>query len=274
MNGTEVSKLEQAVEQAGSWGISVLLDLLTAVVIILIGWWVTKLVIKAMKKIMRRSRVEESVVSFVSSVVKVILWIVILITALGQVVNISSMVAALGAAGLTASFALQGSLGNFISGMQIIFSKPYSIGDFLDVDGKTGTVSRIAVLDTRLITVDNKEIVIPNSKMTSTYVINYSSQKTRRLDLSYGISYDADIDLAKETVFKIAEADSRVMSEPVPTVYVGEHKDSSVEIVAKLWCSGSDYLELYYGMQEKVKKAFDEKGIVIPFPQLDVHTDK
>lgn len=256
-----------------SWALSAGIRLLCAIAVLLIGWWVSRLLMKGLKGILEKSRIDGGATSFICSVVKVILWIVIVLTALSQMgININSMVAALGAAGLTASFALQGSLGNFVSGMQVIFSKPFGIGDFLSVDDQhMGTVKAITVLNTTLMTPDNKEIIIPNSILTSGMVVNYTSQKARRLDLSYSISYTADIDLALSILRGLTDENDKVLRDPAPIIAVGAHNPSSLELVAKLWVDAELYWDLYYEMQEKVKRSFDAKGVQIPFPQMDVH---
>ncbi|MEG1426312.1 MAG: mechanosensitive ion channel [Oscillospiraceae bacterium] len=254
------------------WFITSGLKLLSAVFILLIGWWVAKLAARALKNILLKSKISPGAAGFIGSVVKVILWIIAIITALGQFeINLTSLITALGAAGLTASFALQGSLGNFVSGMQVIFSKPFGVGDFLSVETYMGTVKTIDVLNTTLVTPDNKEIVIPNSMMTSGIVVNFTSQKSRRLDLAYWVSYDTDTEKPKNILKTMIEEDGRVLTDPLPIIAVGEYGPSGVEIVAKIWCSAEEYWDVYYHMQENVKKAFQSAGISFPFPQMDVH---
>jgi small conductance mechanosensitive channel len=268
----ELSTLEKMLQSFVDWSLTTGGKLLSAALVLLIGIWLTKLLCKFIRKILEKSKIDTGAAGFIVSVLKVVCWILIALTAIGKIVNVSSLVAALGAAGLTASFALQGSLSNFISGMQVIFSHPFSVGDYLSVDGCEGTVSHIDVLNTTLHTIDNKEVIIPNSKITSCVVTNYSAQPTRRIDLSYDVSYTTDLNLAKKVISGLAAADGRILTDPEPLIAVGAHKDSSIEIIAKLWVNTADYWSVYYDMQEKVKNAFDENGISIPFPQLDVHT--
>ena len=185
--------------------------------------------------------------------------------------NITSLVAALGAAGLTASFALQGSLSNLVSGMQIIFTKPFKMGDYLSFGTHEGTVKRIEILTTTLSTFDNKEVIIPNSMITSDVVVNFTSSGTRRVDLSYGVSYQADLKKAKGILQRLVAEDERIFQDPAPMIAVGTLGESSVTVVCKVWCKEEDYWSIYYAMQERVKEAFDKEGISIPYPQLDVH---
>lgn len=247
-------------------------NLLLAAVIFFVGWFLAKLASRLTKKAMQKGKLEPLVVSFTGSLVKALVLVVAFVSAVAQLgVNITSLIAALGAAGLTASFALQGSLSNLVSGMQIIFTKPFKMGDYLAFGNYEGTVKRIEILYTVLFTFDNKEVIVPNSQITGGVVVNYTSNGTRRLDLSYGVSYRADLRRAKEVLANTALADSRVLREPAPVIAVGELKDSSVTLVAKLWCRQEEYWDLYYTMQEAVKEAFDREGITIPYPQLDVH---
>ncbi len=255
-----------------NWAVSSGIKLGISILILVLGWWVVKLIISQIKKaLVKSNKLDNTVISFLCSVIRVVLMIVILFMALGQLIEINSMITTLGAVGLTASFALQGSLGNFVSGIQVIFSKPFVAGDFLFVGDFTGTVKSIDVLNTKLITPDNKEIIVPNSKMITEIVVNYSSQKTRRLDFSYGISYSSNIDKAKGLVTDIIEANENILKDPTPVVAVGKLLDSSVEIVAQVWVECDEYWNVYFKTQEQIKKSFDENGIEIPFPQLTLH---
>lgn len=254
------------------WAKAFIGNLLVAALILLGGWWLARLAGRLTKRAMSKGPLDPLAASFVGSMVKGVVLAVAAVSAIAQLgINITSLVAALGAAGLTASFALQGSLSNFVSGMQIIFTRPFKMGDYLSFEGHEGTVKRIEVLYTILATFDNKEVVVPNSRMTSSIVVNFTSNGTRRLDLNYGVAYDADLPLAKSLLSGLAEADPRVLREPAPVIAVGEWKESSVTLVMKLWCRQEDYWDLYFSMQEKVKEAFDKAGVPIPFPQLDVH---
>ena len=145
------------------------------------------------------------------------------------------------------------------------------MGDYLSFGTYEGTVKKIEILSTTLATFDNKEVVIPNSMITSDVVVNFTRSGTRRLDLSYGVSYQADLQKAKQLLQDLVDADERVFQEPAPLIAVGELKDSSVTLVCKVWCNADDYWPIYYKMQEDVKAAFDREGISIPYPQLDVH---
>lgn len=257
-----------------AWVSGFLGNLCLAALIMFCGWWLARFAGKLAKNALSKGPMDPLAASFIGSVVKGAVLLIAAVSAIAQMkVDITSLVAALGAAGLTASFALQGSLSNFVSGMQIIFSHPFKMGDYLSFDGHEGTVKRIEVLYTILATFDNKEVVVPNSKMTSSIVVNFTSNGTRRLDLNYAVSYHADLPLVKSLLTKLSEEDGRVLKDPAPIIAVGEWKDSSVTVMMKLWCKQEEYWNLYFAMQEKVKEAFDAAGIAIPFPQVDVHLD-
>lgn len=247
-------------------------NLLLAALIFLCGWWLARLAAALTKRAVKKSRADPLVAGFIGSLVRVMIITVSAVSAVAQLkINITSLVAALGAAGLTASFALQGSLSNFVSGVQIIFTKPFKMGDYLSFGGYEGTVKRIEVLYTILATFDNKEVVVPNSKITGDVVVNFTTNGTRRLDLSYSVSYSANLHKGKEILSRLAEEDGRVLSDPAPVIAVGELGDSGVTLVMKLWCRQEEYWNLYYAMQEAVKLSFDKEGIEIPYPQMDVH---
>ncbi|MFI3324561.1 MAG: mechanosensitive ion channel family protein [Clostridia bacterium] len=250
----------------------IILKILATVITLAIGYFVAKLGEKPLRGVLSKSGIDDAATGFICSVVKVIVYILAIVMALGNLVEITSLIAALGAAGLTASFALQGSLSNFVSGMQVIFSKPFKIGDFLQVGSYSGTVASITVLNTTLLTIDNKEIIIPNSTMTSDAIINFNSQDVRRLDLTYGVAYSSDLNMVKDVLNSVVKGLDCVIDEPAPMIAVGAHEDSSIQMIVRFWVKSDDYWPTYFFMQEKVKAVFDENKIEIPFPQMDVHT--
>ncbi|XOQ48689.1 MAG: Small-conductance mechanosensitive channel [Eubacteriales bacterium] len=243
-----------------------------ALLILGIGWWLSNKLVHLMFRAMQRSIADTGITTFLCSLSKSLLKIIVCITAAAQLgMNVSSIVAALGAAGLTIGLAMKDSMSNIASGAQIIFTHPFRVGDYLAFDKEEGTVERIEIMFTSLRTSDNKVVVIPNSKITASVITNYSAMPTRRLDLHYGIGYDADIAKAKQLLKKVIEDNPLALKEPAPLVAVGEHKDSSVTIEVRIWCKREDFTALYFDMQEKVKLAFDEAGMNIPYNQLDVH---
>ena len=262
-------------DQLFAWLVHLGGNLALAGLIFFAGWQLAKLAARLAKRAVKRAHGDPLVAGFVASMVKALVLLMAAVSAIAQLeINITSLVAALGAAGLTASFALQGSLSNFVSGVQILFTKPFKMGDYLSFGGYEGTVKRIEILYTVLATFDNKEVIVPNSKITGDVVVNFTSNGTRRLDLSYGVAYDADLQAAKAILVRLAEQDGRVLPDPAPVIAVGELKDSSVTLVMKLWCRQEAYWDLYFAMQEAVKLAFDQTGVRIPVPQLDVLVDR
>jgi small conductance mechanosensitive channel len=246
--------------------------LLLAIVTLIIGLWIIKLFVKAFGKTMERSKTDVSLQRFLLSLIRILLKVMLVISVASMIgIQMTSFIAILGAAGLAVGFALQGSLANFAGGVLILLFKPFKIGDFIDASGYTGTVSGIQILNTILKTIDNKTIIIPNGVLSNESVTNYSTENTRRVDMTFGIGYSDDIKKAKEILEVLLKNDSRVIKDPAPMVVVSELADSSVNFSARAWCNSADYWGIYFDMQEKVKLEFDEQGISIPFPQQDVH---
>jgi len=196
----------------------------------------------------------------------------VVIAALGQLgIQTASFVAIIGAAGLAIGLALQGSLSNFASGVLLLVFKPFKAGDFVEAAGTAGSIEKIQIFTTELVTPDNKQIIIPNSAITGGTITNYSAKDTRRVDLTIGISYDDDIDKARELIFDEISIDDRILKEPEPVVLVMTLGDSSVNFALRSWAATSDYWPVYTSLTESIKKRFDKDGISIPFPQTDVH---
>lgn len=244
-------------------------------VILVVGFWLARKAGKLLVKILSRKNVDSSVHRFLQRSLTVFLEIVVAIIALEQLgININSFIAALGAAGITAGLGLQNSIAQFASGIQILFNKPFKSGDYVEVDGVEGKVKEIRFMYTVLVTRDNKEVVIPNQIITTKPLTNYTAKDIRRLELTFNISYDADIDRAKEVLLNVATSNSHSIKSIKPEAGVSGHGESSVELYLYVWCSSNDYWNSYFSVQEEVKKAFDRNGIEIPFNQLDVHIEK
>lgn len=257
-----------------SWLLSLLPRAAGAAVIFGVGWWLSGAVTRFVKRAMARAKTDAGISSFLISLVNASLKVIVALMALAQLgVDVSSLIAALAAAGVTAGLALKESLSNVASGAQIIFTHPFRVGDYLSIpaEGIEGTVERIEIMYTSLRTFDNKETIIPNSKVMTSVITNFTAMKTRRLDLTYTIAYDDDIAAAKAVLQRLCSEEERIEKDPAPLIAVGEYQDSAVALVVKVWCKIEVYWDVYYSMQEKVKPAFDEAGLHIPFPQLDVH---
>lgn len=246
--------------------------ILGALLILGIGWWLSNQAVRLMFRAMSRSKTDTGLVTFISSLAKVLLKMIVCITAAAQLgMNVGSIIAAIGAAGLTIGLAVKDNMANIACGAQIIFTKPFRVGDYILFEETEGTVERIETMFTTLRTFDNKEVVIPNSKITSGVIVNYSAMATRRLDLKYIVGYDEEIGKVKSLLENLSGRNSMVLDSPAPLVVVGEHGENGITVEVRAWCKTDDYLTLYFDMQEKVKLAFDEAGIRIPHNQLDVH---
>ncbi|MDA0193814.1 MAG: mechanosensitive ion channel [Bacteroidetes bacterium] len=252
--------------------ISYLPKLALALVTLIIGMIVIGSSVKMLRKQLSKRASDVSLVTFLCSLLSVVLKALLLISVASMVgIETTSFIAVLGAAGLAVGLALQGSLANFAGGVLILLFKPYKVGDFIDAQSHTGTVSEIQIFNTVLKTPDNKTIIIPNGSLSNGSVTNFTTEPNRRVDMTFGISYGDDIDKAKNTVMELAKADNRIFADPEPFLAVSELADSSVNLVLRVWCESGNYWPIFFDMQENVKKTFDKKGISIPFPQRDVH---
>ncbi|ASP46553.1 mechanosensitive ion channel domain-containing protein [Cognaticolwellia beringensis] len=251
------------------------IKLVVALAIIFIGKFVANLVRKGVVKVMRLRGMDEAIISFLSSLLYGMLFVIVLIAAISHLgFNTTSLVAIVGAAGLAIGLALQGSLSNFASGVLLIILKPFKSGDFIDVAGVSGIVEEIHVFSTKLRTGDNKAVIIPNGKITSSTITNFSTKPERRLDLVIGVSYEADLAVTKALLTKITNEHELVMKEKEIVIGVQELAESSVNFVVRPWVKSGDYWPLHRDLLEKIKVALDHAGIEIPYPQLSLHVRK
>lgn len=250
------------------WGINLLLAILTFIV----GRFITKLISKLIRKLLNQSHMDAMLVNFVMSILNALLFLLVIIASLSQLgVDTTSLVALIAAAGLAVGLALKDSLQNFAAGVMLILFKPFKIGNYVEAAGTAGIVENIGIFSSQFRTGDNKEVIIPNGKIYQGTITNYSAKETRRVDMVFGIGYDDDIQLAKKILQQLIDADDRVLKEPEPVIALSELADSSLNFVVRPWVKASDYWALKWDMNERVKQAFDEAGINIPYPQMDVH---
>ncbi len=246
--------------------------ILIALAIFIVGRIVVGMVVSLLKKVMKKANMDDTLTSFIASIAKIFLLLVVIIAALESLgVNTTSMVAILGAAGLAIGLALQSSLSNFSSGVMLIIFRPFKSGDFIEAGGAVGVVEEIRIFNTLMKTGDNKSIIIPNSNIMGGNITNFSAKETRRVDMVFGIGYDDDLKKAKTLLEKMVAEDNRVLKEPAPVIAVAELADSSVNFIVRPWVKSADYWGLYWDFMEKVKLTFDAEGISIPYPQQDVH---
>ncbi|MFP4642878.1 MAG: mechanosensitive ion channel family protein [Spirochaetales bacterium] len=246
--------------------------LVLAFAILIGGLIVTRLACRTARKTMARRNVDESVAGFIVSLLRATLIIIVIISAAGTVgIQMTSFVAVIGAAGLAVSLAFQGSLSNFAGGVLILLFRPFKVGDFIESGSIMGTVVEIQILYTILDTFDNKRMVVPNGGLANAAVTNYSVNPTRRLDLTFGISYDSSITEAKRIIGHVIAQSELTLAEPEPTVGVINHAESSIDIATRVWVNQENYFPAMFELNETVKTEFDKAGITIPFPQRDVN---
>jgi small conductance mechanosensitive channel len=247
-------------------------QLLLAILTLLIGLWVIGKIIKAMKKVFETRNVDASLRSFLISLFSIVLKIMLVISVVTMLgVEMTSFIAILAAAGLAIGMALSGTLQNFAGGVMILILKPFKVGDYITSEGHSGTVKEIQIFHTILNTPDKKTIILPNGPVSNGSTINYSTEPVRRVDFTFGIGYNDDIDKAKSVIREVIGTDERIFKDPEPFIGVINLGDSSVDLVTRVWANAGDYWGIFFDMQETVKKEFDRQGVSIPFPQRDVH---
>ncbi|WP_138432237.1 mechanosensitive ion channel family protein [Winogradskyella algicola] len=240
---------------------------LAAILIWIIGSWIIKMTMRGIKKAMTKANYDDSLKKFLLNLISWIFKIVLILVVLGTVgVETTSFAAVLAAAGLAVGMALQGSLGNFAGGVLIMIFKPFKIGDLIEAQGEIGVVKEIEIFTTKLTGLSNKEIIIPNGALSNGNIINYTTEGTRRVDLVFGVSYDADIKQTKEVLMNVLTSHPKVLKEPDPAVTVIELADSSVNFAVRPWCKTEHYWDVYFDVTENAKEALDTAGIEIPYP--------
>ncbi len=246
--------------------------ILAAVAILFFGWWAAKIIRSIIRKLMERAHVDPTIITFVKNLAYIALLAFVFIAALGKLgIQTASFIAVLGAAGLAVGLALQGSLANFAAGVLLIIFRPFRVDDVIDAAGVIGKVEKIEVFTTQLKTPDNKTIIIPNSKLTADNIVNISAKPTRRVDMTFGVGYEDDLDKVKQVIESVLTEDERILKDPAPTIGLVELADSSVNFAVRPWVNAADYWDVYFDTHEKMKKRFDAEKIAIPYPQRDVH---
>lgn len=248
------------------------LRLLYALVLLIVGWLIIKYFIKWISSLKGFRKIDVSAQSFLKSLLSVGLKVILIISVISVLgVPLTSIVTVLASAGLAIGLALQGALSNFAGGFMILIFKPFKAGDYIDNGTNAGTVESINVFYTKLLTIDNKLITIPNKSIIDTAIINYSAQDKRRVDLRIRAPFDADVDKIKKLLFDIAYNHPLTLKEPMPLARLHTHGQDSMEYVLRVWTLRGDYWPVYFDLMEQIKKEFDSQGIVIPYQQLNVH---
>ena len=243
------------------------LKVVLAVVILIIGLWLAKKIVKISQKLMAKRGIDETLQKFLGDLIGWILKILVFITAISQVgVETTSFVAIIGAAGLAVGLALQGSLANFAGGALIMIFKPFKVGDLIEAQGEIGVVKEIQIFVTKIISPGNKLVIVPNGTLSNGNIKNYTELGMLRVDLTFGVSYDADIKKTKEVLMEVLTSNDKVLSDPAPSVNVSELADSSVNFAVRPWATPADYWDVYFATIEATKYALDKAGIEIPYP--------
>lgn len=257
--------MNKFIENAQDFGFQIIFSIIIAIV----GYIFVKIIISFLKKVLNKTKIEQTALTFIISVSRVVLYTFIIIAILSTLgVNVNSIIAAVSAAALTAGLALQDTLSNIASGVIILISKPFVAGDIIEFEGLKGRIVSIKIFTTTINTYDNRTVTIPNSHLTKQNLINCTKEEVRRLDLKYTVSYEDDIQKVKDVINDVIGKNPLILIDPQPSVFVGEHLDSGLQILVMLWIEPNDYYPVYYYMQENVKIAFDKNGITIPYPHM------
>lgn len=252
--------------------IELAINLSLAIAVLVIGFWLAKVLSRGVERIMKKSNSDHSLVSFIRSLVAGIIKVLVIVTAITQLgVEMTSFVAILGAAGLAIGMAFSGTLSNFAGGVMILMFKPFKSGDFIRTQDEEGVVHEVQIFNTYLRTTDNKVIILPNGPVANGVIVNFSKAGERRVEWKFGIAYGDDLKVAKDLLEKFLAEDTRILKDPEGLVALGELANSSVNITVRAWVKVDDYWDVFFAMNEKVYNEFPSAGLNIPFPQMDLH---
>ncbi len=269
-----ISHFQQWLNETGDWFLGYIPHLITAILVLVAGWWLIKLVIKIMTKALNKSKADLTIISFLTSVTKTVLFIFLGVSVLSALqFDVSTLITALGAAAVTVGLAIKDSLANVASGTLIILNRKFKTGDYIETEGIVGEVMKIDMMYTTLRTYDHKEVLIPNSRLSTNNIINHFNLEDRRLEIPVSISYEEDIAKARSVIMELIKGDKRVLQEKPNKVIVEQFGESSVDLKVWIWCVPQNYWALLFDMREGIKNALDKAGIEIPFNQLDIHLD-
>lgn len=268
--------MEKMLEKLIEGGTDLCIKLVISIIILLIGNKIIKTIEKILKKEKKFSKLEDpSVKSFVISFITISLKLLLFVTVLSIVgIPMTSLITILGSCAVAVGLALQGGLSNLAGGIMLLIFKPFTIGDYIEANGKEGTVKSISLFYTTIVGIDNVVIQLPNGTLSNSNITNYTTCKTRMLNIVYDVSYDSDIDKVKKVLNEVIEKEEKILKDEPIRIAVKSHKDSSIGIVFRAWTLNSDYWDVYFRVMENVKKEFDKNGIEIPYPQMDVHMKK
>lgn len=262
------SVVNSLIEQGGHLGWT----LIKAVIVFVVGRFVIRLINRIVRRILERHDFELSLKTFIGSLVNVTLMVLLIISVVGALgIQTTSFAALLASAGVAVGMALSGNLSNFAGGLLILLFKPFKVGDYISAQGTEGTVRAIQIFHTVLITVDNKDVFIPNGALSSGVITNVGKEPTRRVDWSFGVDYGSDYEHVKSVIESVLAADGRILKDPAPFVALGALADSSVNITVRVWVNSADYWDVFFDINKAIYARFNAEGIGFPFPQLTVH---
>ncbi|MGB5238851.1 MAG: mechanosensitive ion channel domain-containing protein [Flavobacteriaceae bacterium] len=268
----KLGNYQQHVDNAIEWFWSIVPDIVMAMIILITGLWAIGLISRLLRRYFDKADYDPTLESFLYSLIRVslkVILVVLVITQLG--VKTSSLVAILASAGIAVGLALQGSLSNFAGGILIFVFKPFKVGDFISAQGVDGTVKEISIFTTKLTTFGNQVAIIPNGPLSNNNIVNFNAENIRRDKINVGIGYESDIKKAKQILLDICAENDAILKEPAPEVYVDSLADSAVVLTLRLWANNADFWGAHFHTMETLKNRFDEEGIKIPFPQMEVH---
>ena len=265
-------KMSSLIEKLIEWAATTGFKLIVGALIISIGFKLIKNIVNKFMGVLEKRDVDITLCKFLKSLITVSLKIMLVLPVLGYWgIQLSGIAALVASAGVAIGLALQGSLSNFAGGFIILFIRPFKVGDYIETSTYGGVVEQIGLFYTHLVTVDNKQILIPNGSLSNGSLINYSAKSTRRVDLTFSVGYENDITHVKEVLNKIVENNNLILKDPKPFIGVTAHSASSVDFVVRAWCDTQDYWNIYFDLLEEVKITFDKENISIPYPQMDLH---
>lgn len=261
---------DKLLENLGISGASVVLS---AIVVFLVCLIAIKLIMKAVEKLLSRSKKMDTVLQgFLKTVVRVALWALAIVIIAGTLgIPTASLVAVISIAGLALSLSVQNLLSNLFSGITLLITKPFGAGDLVDIGAHTGLIKTIGLFYTVLDTLDNRVVSIPNSDVTGASVVNYSRNPLRRVDMTFNASYDDSTEAVRAAILEAAQADDKILADPAPFIVIGQYKESSVEYIVRLWCNNADYWDVYFGMNERVRERFAANGVHMTYNHVNVH---
>lgn len=270
----EDDKVGKILDTLLSWGLNTGLKIIISIIILIVGFRIINVIARKIEKRFNGDKFDKTLVRTLSYVGKVAAKALVVICIIGYLgIDTSGLTALVTSLGVCVGLAVNGALSNFAGGVLIIFTRPFKVDDYIEVEGAevSGTVEDIHIVCTKLRTPDNKVIYVPNGTLSNSSIINYSEKDTRRVDFTFSISYDDDAEKAKALIMEICKANELVFDDPAPFVRVGEYANSSIDIVARVWVKTDDYWTVKYDVLEAVKKKFDENSITVPYNQIDLH---